>query len=59
MDEFCRTPVTGPLPPGRFQCPACGVAWERRERGYRVLRAGNEAMVIPERVEVVVVEGVL
>lgn len=25
--EFCRTPITGELPAGTHQCPACRRAW--------------------------------
>ena len=54
--DFTHTLIGGDLPPGHFQCPKCTIAWCRKESGYRVLRAGSEAMIIPERVDVVLVD---
>lgn len=31
LDDMTRRPVTGWLPPGQFQCPVCGHAFQRRE----------------------------
>ena len=56
MDEFSRTLISGDLPPGQFQCPSCGVAWQRKESGHRIIRAGSEAMIIAGRVDVVLIE---
>jgi hypothetical protein len=28
FDAFCQTPITGQLPPGTHQCPACKTAWK-------------------------------
>lgn len=52
LGDFCRTTMFGELPPGHFQCPACGTAWRRRESEHRILRSGSEATIIPGRVEV-------
>lgn len=27
FDEFTRTPISGNLPRGQYQCPACHYAW--------------------------------
>lgn len=56
LDNFCKTPINGDLPNGCFQCPACGYAWRRRESEYRVLRAGDEAIFIPGKVELIPME---
>lgn len=55
--EFCRTTIGGELPPGQFQCPACSIAWRRKESGHRILRAGSEVAIIPGKVELVPVQG--
>lgn len=49
---FTRTAVFGDFPPGQFQCPACKVAWRRKESEHRLLTAGSESIVIPGRVEI-------
>lgn len=54
--QFTRTALAGDLPPGEFQCPACRSAWRREESGQKILRAGNEFMVIPERLTVVSIQ---
>ena len=53
IDDFTRTPISGLLPPGRFQWPVCRHAFERRAAGgYRTYRAENGAMLtIPDRIE--------
>jgi|GEM_PF-2424285 len=56
LDEFCRTPVFGELPAGQFQCPACGISWQRKESEHRILRAGSEATIIPGKVEIIPIE---
>lgn len=57
LEDFCRTPLFGELPVGHFQCPGCGVAWQRRESGYRILRSEGSATIIADRVDIVLVEG--
>ena len=54
--DFTRTPISGDLPPGHFQCPSCGVAWRRKESEHRILRAGSEATIIAGRVDILPVE---
>jgi hypothetical protein len=56
FDAFCHTTLSGCLPPGQFQCPGCGDAWQRKESEYRIIRAGSEAMIIPGRVDIVSIE---
>lgn len=56
LEEFCRTPIGGELPPGHFQCPKCTEAWKRVEGDYRILRAGAETTIIAGRVTIVPVE---
>ncbi len=56
LEEFCRTPIGGELPPGHFQCPRCGEAWKRVESEHRILRAGDEATIIAGKVLVVPTE---
>lgn len=56
FDAFCRTAISGELPPGQFQCPGCGEAWRRKESEHRIIRAGSEAMIIPGRVDIVAIE---
>lgn len=56
IDKFCRTLISGELPAGQFQCPGCGSAWQRKESGHRIIRAGSEAMIIPGWVDVVSIE---
>lgn len=56
FDEFSRTLISGELPPGQFQCPSCGLAWQRKETGHRIIRAGSEAMIIADRVEIVLMD---
>jgi hypothetical protein len=53
---FTRTPLNGDLPPGEFQCPACRAAWRRQESGHKILRAGDEVMIIPEKLTVVSIQ---
>lgn len=55
-DKFCRTTLSGWLPPGQFQCPGCGEAWARKESEHRIIRAGSEAMIIPGRVDIVAID---
>jgi len=33
FEEFCRTPITGELPRGTHQCPACKRAWRMESTG--------------------------
>lgn len=56
IDAFCKTTISGNLPNGHFQCPACGVAWKRRESEHRIIRAGKEAMIIPGKVEIITIQ---
>lgn len=56
LADFCRVPLFGELPPGQFQCPKCMTAWKRRESEHRILRSGSEAIIIPGRVEVLMVD---
>lgn len=51
LNEFCRTPISGELPKGHYQCPSCGYAWQRKESKPRIISNGFEAMVIPGKVE--------
>lgn len=56
LDEFCRTPISGELPRGVYQCPACRLAFQRIIGPAEVLPWGG---VIPGRVKLVKVQGVL
>ena len=54
FEEFCRTPITGELPPGTHQCPYCRRAWkmEKFEEGRWLegglwIPAGRRAVTIP------------
>lgn len=49
IDSFCATPVFGQLSPNQYQCPACGMAWSRRARGYQVIGSGAGSIVVPEK----------
>lgn len=51
LDEFCRTPVSGELPKGHYQCPGCGYAWQRKESEHKIITNGFESMMIPGKVE--------
>lgn len=51
FDHFCRTPVSGDLPPGHHQCPACRRAWTYRPTGPSSV--GWSGLVIPPPVEAV------
>lgn len=44
IDEWTNTPVAGPLPPGVYQCPNCGFAFQRREveKGKIIETAGRQ-----------------
>jgi len=56
IDLFCKTVISGDLPNGHFQCPACGFAWRRKESEHRLITAGSESMIIPGKVEIVAIE---
>lgn len=47
---FCTRPVSGQLPPGTWQCPACGEAWrtvKSRDRlGRPVIRMQRKEAVL-------------
>lgn len=40
MGHFVHRPISGELPPGHFQCPACNYAW-------RVDHHASEAKLVP------------
>jgi len=54
IDEFCRTPVSGELPSGVYQCPACGVAVRRQSTGPGTRY--ESGLFVPGPVEIVVVD---
>jgi ribosomal protein S27E len=54
IDAFTRTAVFGELPKNTFQCPACGLAIERRMSGPGVSYGPGRYVSGP--VELVVVE---
>lgn len=56
FDEFTRTLINGDLPPGQFQCPGCGFAWQRKESEYSLIWAGDESLVIPGKMEILTIE---
>lgn len=56
FDAFCSTPMYGQLPPGQYQCPACGIAWKRQEADFKILRHGSAATYFASRVECVVID---
>lgn len=47
---FWNRPVSGPLPPGHWQCPACGEAWStvkgRDRHGRPVVRIQRREAVL-------------
>lgn len=57
LDKFCRTTISGPLPPGHFQCPACSIAWRRKETDHRILTFGSAKTIIAGKVEIEVIAG--
>lgn len=56
FDAFCRTEISGELPPGQFQCPACGYAWAVRPKGPPTVSCDG-MFVIPADRELVAVQG--
>lgn len=56
LDDFCRTPVSGDLPRGTYQCPKCRRAIRRVTGKPTVHRSG---FVMTGEVKLVEVEGVL
>jgi len=46
--EFKSTPITGDLPAGTYQCPACRTAWTTRPGPPRI---GWSGMVLPGKTE--------
>lgn len=56
FDAFCRTEISGELPPGEFQCPACGYAWAVRSKGQPTV-ARDGTFVIPADREIVAAYG--
>lgn len=56
FDEFTRTLISGDLPPGQFQCPACSTAWQRKESDYSLIWAGTESLAIPGKVNILPIE---
>lgn len=61
LEAFTERPVSGTLPPGRFQCPKCGYAFERRASGgWKTYKSPNGAVMhVPDRIELVPVAAVL
>lgn len=53
IDAFTSTPIFGELPKNTFQCPACGLAIERRAGPGTLYGPGR---FVPGPVELVVVE---
>ena len=60
LESFTETEISGVLPPGRFQCPACRHAFERRAAGgWQTYKAENgSVLAVPDRVELVSVPAV-
>jgi hypothetical protein len=60
VEAWTRRPVTGDLPPGQFQCPGCGFAFQRREvEPGRKFTAGGRTVYIPGKLALVPCAGVL
>jgi len=57
LDEFCRTPIFGELPPGEHQCPACGIAFKRKMGEWKFFTFQGERHAIPGKCELVPVDG--
>lgn len=53
---FCETPVSGELPVGTFQCPACHVAFRMCQGPPKIYESG---FVVPGDVTIVEVDSVL
>lgn len=53
LEAWTERPITGPLPPGQFQCPNCQYAFQRHAAGKTtVFTARNgERWAIPEKIE--------
>jgi hypothetical protein len=51
FDEFRRTPVTGELPAGEYQCPKCRRAWTLRM--VTPCTVGWSGMILPGKSAVV------
>lgn len=54
IDAWTRTPVSGELPRGQYQCPRCGYAFQRREvTPGQVYRLRGELCRIPGKIRLV------
>jgi hypothetical protein len=53
---FCSTDMFGDLPYGQYQCPGCGVAWQRKESGHRIISSGSAATIVPGKVELQIID---
>lgn len=47
FDEFTVRPVSGPLPRGQYQCPACNKAWRIDNREGEARRLANGFVIVP------------
>jgi hypothetical protein len=54
LDTFTATPIYGDLPPNTVQCPACGIAIEKRVSGPG--QRYESGLYVHGPVELVVVE---
>ena len=52
LDDWCSTPISGPLPKNTYQCPNCRTAIERRATPGTLYESG---LYVPGPVELVVV----
>lgn len=53
FNAFCNTLIFGALPVDTYQCPACGLAIERRHGAPKVTASGY---VVPGKIELTTVE---
>lgn len=55
--DFCRTPITGALPAGTHQCPACRRAWRMEALGKG--RMTSSGLFIPPTRRAVTIPSIL
>lgn len=54
IENWTERPVSGPLPKGQFQCPACGLAFQRREvTPGKLLDNGRDRLYLPGKIALV------
>jgi len=60
LESFTERPISGYLPPGQFQCPLCGYAFQRREvEPGKIIVSAGVIISLPGKIELVPCEAVL